>query len=166
MKRIAILQKRKISADAELAKLYIMRQTLVEKNLTGIYSDEIFQKQNAIIEEKIKDLQVIKDVSLLNKYTLEETINFITEKFSDLGKTYKESSLEEKKALPGSIFPSGITWYHPGVSNHNIGPLFRAIHDFTSGVIHACEPSVPNLEPLLASYYTIYQNLKQYIFVI
>ena len=148
MKRIAILQKRKMSADAELSKLYAMRQTLVEKNLTGVYSDEIFKEQNAVIEEKIKDLQVTKDTSLLNKYTLEETVNFITEKFADLGKTYTESSLEEKKALLGSIFPSGIVWYYPGMSNRDISPLYQAIRDFTNGVIHVGEPARTRIEHL------------------
>ena len=81
----------------------------------------------------------------------------------DLGVTYTESSLEEKKALLGSIFPSGIVWYYPGMSDRDISPLYQAILDFANGVIHVGEPSVLNIEPLLALYYEIYKNLQQYI---
>jgi site-specific DNA recombinase len=141
MKRIAIFQKRKAEADVELTQLYARRQTLVEKNLAGIYSDEIFKEQNAIIENKIQDMHEVKNTSLLNKYNLEETANFITEKFADLGRTYETSSLEEKKALLGLIFPSGITWNPNGITNREISPFYQSILDFTKGVVHLGDPN-------------------------
>lgn len=132
MKRIAILQKKTLTANTELTKLYSMRQTLVEKNLAGVYSDEIFKEQNAILEEKIKDAQTIQDTPLLGKYSLEDTVKFVTEKFSDLGFTYDDSALEEKKALLGSIFPSGMAWNYPGISNRDIGPFYQSILAFVN----------------------------------
>ena len=143
MKRISILQKKKTAADAELIKLYAMRQQLVEKNLAGVYSDEIFREQNAIIEDKIKDLHAMKDTSVINKYTLEETVTFIEEKFANLGATYDDdnSSLEEKKALLGSIFPAGMAWNYPGISNHDISPFYGAILAFTRHSAHLGEPA-------------------------
>lgn len=140
MKRITILQNKKTVAEAELTKLYTMRQALVEKNLAGVYSDEIFKEQNAIIEDKIKDFQVVKNTSLFNKYNLEETTKFIIEKFADLGATYETSSLEEKKAVLGLIYPSGITWNYPGITNREISPFYQSILDFTRGGVHFGEP--------------------------
>ena len=141
MKRITLLHKKKLAADAELTKLYAMRQTLVEKNLAGIYSDEIFKEQNVLIEEKIKDLHAVKDNSQLQKYTLEDTVNFVSEKFSDLGKTYDHASSEEKKALLGSIFPSGMAWNYPGISNRDIGLMYQSILSFTGVGGHVGVPS-------------------------
>ncbi len=139
MKRITILQKKKVAANAELIRLYATRQTLVEKNLSGTYSDDIFKEQNSLLEEKIKDLHVLKDSSQLQKYTLEDTVNFITDKFTDLGTTYDDSLLEEKKALLGSIFPSGMAWSYPGISNRDIGPMYRSIRAFTNCDVHVGE---------------------------
>ncbi|MEX0616617.1 MAG: recombinase family protein, partial [Candidatus Woykebacteria bacterium] len=135
MQRVSILQKKKVAADGELVKLYSTRQILVEKNLEGVYSNEVFKEQNVIIEEKIKDVLITKDSSLLNKYNLEETVKFVKEKLSDLGKTYLDSSLEQKRVLLGSIFPSGMAWSYPGISNRDIGPLYQSILRFgTPGV--------------------------------
>ncbi len=141
MKRIALIQKKKQTAEAELTKLYATRQILVEKNLAGIYSDDIFREQNAIIEEKIKDARTVQDASLLSKYTLEETVSFITDKFADLGATYTDSLSEEQKALLGSIFPSGMAWNYPGISNRDIGPMYQSIRAFADQRHHAGEPA-------------------------
>ena len=51
--RLSGLQMRREQADAELKKLYEFRQTLLEKNMGGVYSDDIFKEQNKIVEEKI-----------------------------------------------------------------------------------------------------------------
>ena len=45
-KRIASLQKKRDSADQEIKRLTDLRQSLIEKNLAGIYSDDIFKEQN------------------------------------------------------------------------------------------------------------------------
>lgn len=49
--RVAQLQKRRDEADKELKKLAEMRQALIQKNLSGLYSDEIFKEQNKLIED-------------------------------------------------------------------------------------------------------------------
>ena len=53
--RISFWQKRKEQADVELRELYKFRQTLIEKNISGLYSDDVFKEQNKLVEEKIKD---------------------------------------------------------------------------------------------------------------
>ncbi len=131
LKRTTVLQKKKATAELELHKLYEMRQTLVTKNLEGVYSDELFKQQNALLETKMKDLLSVQDTTLFTKYSLEQTVTFIEEKLSDLKGTYTDSSLEQKKALLGSIFPTGMAWEYPGISNRNIGPIYQDILHFT-----------------------------------
>ena len=120
----------KDQADIDIKRLQGLRQSLIEKNLAGVYSDEIFKEQNKLIEEQITQLQKAKDDGLLNKYNLEDVIKFMRSKFEDLGKTYQESSLEQIKVLISSIFPSGLAWCYPGYSNYEISPIFQHIHAF------------------------------------
>lgn len=135
IKRLSIIQKKKDEADAELTKLYALRQALIEKNLNGIYSDEIFREQNKLLEEKITILQVAKSDVLLKKYNLEDIIAFIKEYFENLGTTYINSNLTLQKILLGSIFTSKLHWSYPGISNHEISPLYQYIRQFdTEGV--------------------------------
>lgn len=129
-KRVAQLQKRKNEADTELKRLHTLRQSLIEKNLSGTYSDEIFKEQNKLIEEQIITVQISKDDTVLAKYNLESIVTFMKEKFENLGETYQESDLSQIRVLLGSIFPSGMTWSYPGYSNTEISPLFQYVQRF------------------------------------
>lgn len=132
MKRITALKKKKEGADIELSKLYTQRQTLIEKNLAGVYSDEVFKEQNAIIEEKIVAARVTKDDTLLQKYNLEEVVKFMKSFFVDLGSTYQKANLTQKKALLCSLIGSKLSWSYPGLANTEISPLYQAIRDIGS----------------------------------
>ena len=108
--RVVQLQKRRDEADNELKRLYELRQSLIQKNLNGIYSDEIFKEQNKLIEGQISNVQITKDDALRAKYNLELIVKFMRDKFSNLGKTYQMSSLSQLRVLLCSIFPSGMRW--------------------------------------------------------
>jgi site-specific DNA recombinase len=125
--RVATLQKRRDEADGDLKKLYETRQILIEKNLAGIYSDEIFKGQNKIIEEKVAAIQMTKNDELLTKYNIEEVTQFIAGKFKDLAKTYTDSNLQQKRMLLCSIFPSGLTYSYPGYLNTQISPYYQSM---------------------------------------
>jgi hypothetical protein len=85
--RIDSLKRKREQADVELKKVYELRQTLIEKNLSGIYSDDVFKEQNKLLEEKIKAIQAAKNDAVIEKYNLEAITTFTREKFRDLNKT-------------------------------------------------------------------------------
>jgi site-specific DNA recombinase len=87
-RRAKTLQKRREVADSELKKQYELRQALIEKNLSGIYSDDIFKEQNGMIEEKIKSIYATQDDQLLEKYALEPITKFVETKLTDLQKNF------------------------------------------------------------------------------
>ncbi len=89
--RIGALRQKRDQADIELKKIYETRQTLIEKNLSGIYSDDIFKEQNKILEEKITAIQAAKDETVIEKYNLEAITKFIETKFTNLAETYKNA---------------------------------------------------------------------------
>ncbi|KKR18785.1 MAG: site-specific recombinase [candidate division CPR2 bacterium GW2011_GWC1_41_48] len=133
--RISTLQKRREDADIELKKLYGTRQALIQKNLSGVYSDEMFKEQNKVLEEKIKDIQVTKNDELIGKYNLEDITNFIRSKFENLSQTFANSNLDQTRILLSSIFPSGLVWQDERYSNSEISPFYCIIIDFQPGCV-------------------------------
>lgn len=127
--RIGSLKQKRDQADIELKKVYELRQSLIEKNLNGTYSDDIFKEQNKLLEEKIKMIQVAKNDSVLEKYNLEAITQFIQDKFKDLNETFSTSDLDRKRVLMCSIFPKGLRWSYPGYSNTYISPFYRSFLD-------------------------------------
>ena len=128
--RITQLQKRRDEADKELKRLSEQRQALIQKNLSGVYSDEIFKEQNGLIEEQIAGVQMAKDDALLAKYNLESIVKFMQTKFANLGDTYQMSNLSQLRVLLCSIFPSGLRWSYPGYYNTEISPIYQSIRMF------------------------------------
>ena len=123
--RLGPLLKMRNQADDELKRLYELRQALIQKNLSGVYSDDIFKEQNKLIEEQIKTAHASKDQTVIEKYNLEAMIRFVYAKFGDLNETYLAASLEQKKFLLSSIYPAGLVWTYPGISNSGISPYYR-----------------------------------------
>ena len=150
--RVATLQKRREQADTELKKHYETRQTLIEKNLNGTYSDDMFKEQNKMLEQKIAMIQMTKNDDLITKYNIEDVTLFIRDKFKDLVKTYTNSNLEQKRMLLCSIFPSGLVWSYPGYLNNTISPCYSQLLDISNVPVcdgRGCETrthdlSVPN----------------------
>jgi len=64
-------------ADTEINKLLALRQVLIEKNLAGTYSDDIFKEQNAIIEEKLIEAHAAKNDELIDKYDINKILAFV-----------------------------------------------------------------------------------------
>ncbi len=133
--RLSRLQKTKNEADAEIARVQEMRRLLVEKNLSGVYSDEIFKEQNTILEEKMIRAQVVKDDGLIDKYNIDALTAFVKTLLADLGETYKRSTISQVRVLLGSIFPTGLAWNYEGTLNHTISPIYQYILAMDSDAI-------------------------------
>ena len=125
--RLSRLNKIRNEADAEIESLKALRKTIVEKNLAGVYSDEIFKEQNAAIEDRIARALVVKEDNTLKDYNIDALLNFIKTILADLGETYKRASLGQIKVILGAIFPDGLTWDYTGTLHPKISPLYQAI---------------------------------------
>lgn len=130
-KRLSRLQKLKNEAEAEITRLKQQRKVLVEKNMNGLYSDEIFKEQNAIIEDKIIKAQILKEESTIDKYNMYDVVTFLRTKLADLGETYKKSNIAQIKVLLGSMFLYGVSRDNNGTLNHKISPMYQAIRRFS-----------------------------------
>lgn len=128
--KISTLDKSRKEADREIDKLKALRQVLIDKNLAGLYSDDIFKEQNASIEVRMIAAQSAKDEVLIEQYNIEKVVEFIKKKLSDLALTYETSTLSQIRCLLGSIFLSGLAWDYPGCSNRGFSPIYQAIREF------------------------------------
>ena len=140
-KKLSRLQKTKNEADEEIQKLYALRQVLIEKNLSGTFSDDIFREQNAVIEDKIIASQASKSDALIDKYDIHKITDFIEEKISNLENTYVDSSLSQLRCLLRSIFLSGFKWQYPGCSNDTVSPLYQPILRMEDGGLPFGDPT-------------------------
>ncbi|MBZ0317853.1 MAG: recombinase family protein [Anaerolineae bacterium] len=146
------LLKIKNEADKEIEELKALRKTLVEKNLNGVYSDEIFKEQSAIIEDKMIKAQIVKDDSVIDKYNIDKLMSFIKTIFADLGETYRRSTIGQLKVLLGSIFSSGVAWDYSGRLNPQISPIFQYIQQFSMAAIPSGAPAVGLTRPQRTQY--------------
>ena len=128
-------------ADGEISKLYALRQVLVEKNMAGIYSDDIFKEQNQSIEQKIIAAHASKNDALIDQYNIEAIVKFVEDKLSDLSITYSKSTLSQLRCLLGTVFMSGINWRYPGCQYQEISPLYQAILDSDNPSATVGEPT-------------------------
>ena len=127
MQRSKRLQDIVSKADDEIERLKELRKTLVDKNLSGVYSDDVFKEQNEIIEEKMLTAQIAKDHSTIKKYDIVAITDFIKTKLADLGETFKYSSASQVKVLLGSVFESGLAMDVEATPNYKISAIYQEI---------------------------------------
>lgn len=121
------LNAKREKAEEEITQLKEMKQTLVQKNLKGTYSDEDYQEQSNIIKTKIITLEKILGGTIFDQYNINDVDKFMRDKFSDLGQTYLDSEPGERRVLLGSICPAGLSWQYSGLSNQQFSPQYQAI---------------------------------------
>ena len=140
-RRLKDLKTAKNVSESEIKRLEDMRKVLVEKSMLGIYTDEIFLEQNALIDKKMTKAQVAKADSTLEKYDINKIIAFVKSTLTDLGETYKRSTVPQVKALLGSIFTSGLSYNENGTLNHEINPMYQAIFNFGTEAVAYGDPN-------------------------
>lgn len=134
-KRRTRLQKLRTQTDTEITKLHTMRRQLVEKNLQGIYSDDIFKEQNVIIEDKLLKANIARHDETFEKYNMEKIVDFMKVMLADLAHFYNQSDLKQKKVFLSSIFPTGLLWNYNGGLNYEFRPVYQSIHAFDSSIV-------------------------------
>lgn len=128
--RLSRLKKIKNEADMEIADLKLLRKALIDKNLSGVYSDEIFKEQNALIEDKMIRSQIAKDDSTIDKYNIDTITSFMKTILADLGETYRKANIKQLKVLSSLVFATRIAWSYNGTLNYSISPLYQSILTF------------------------------------
>ncbi len=153
--RYQYLKDLKKAAERELDALYEARRRLVEKNLSGLYSDEIFQEQLTLIEDQILVKKISKSETELDEIDIDTIVNFMNNFLANIHKAWIDGNLYQKRVLFGSIFPKNITYTKEGYRTTEIGLPFRLISELedtsTSSWVNCWTNFVPPSYSILAS---------------
>lgn len=86
------------------------RQQLITKNLSGVYSDELFQEQMGIINREIDDKKRLLDQSRFKITNIDVLTDFMSKFLDNLDTYWASGSLQQRRLIQGSIFPNGIVY--------------------------------------------------------
>ena len=128
-KSYSSLMVKRENAESEIIQQKNKRQIVVDKNIDGTYTDDVYQEQIKVISDRISVAEIVLGKTVFDKYKYEDVEKFMKEKFKDLGKTYIKSEPGERKVLIGSICPTGLAWRYSGLSNQQFSPQYQAILD-------------------------------------
>ncbi len=115
--RLAVLEKGHRTSGQTIIHLKEQQQVLIQKNISGLYSDEIFKEQNNIIEEKLKQARAAQNDNLLKEYSVEKIEPIIENFISSLYLTYQNLELTNQRLLFSLIFGSKPSWNYPGLTD-------------------------------------------------
>ncbi len=116
--------------ERELEALKELKSRIVEKNLKGIYSDEVYQEQTENIENQILVIRSSLSEAKLQKIDIDIVANFMNNFLWNLAKAWQEGTLSQRKILTGSIYPKNVIYDFPRFRTTDLGPCFKLISQF------------------------------------
>ncbi len=128
--RYSAIEARQKALHADLKALKELRSRLVEKNLKGVYSDEVFQEQQSKIEGEILVKKSLISESRLDKIDIDIVLNFFENFLLNLSKFWVEGTVTQRQAITGSIFPNKLVYDNPGFRTDDLGLCFKLIKRF------------------------------------
>lgn len=116
---LRLKQRQRITAN-QIHRLNGQRQSIIDKNLAGIYSDDIFKEQYAAIESHLQSISILNDTLPFGEYNLESIKQYVFKNLEDLPKAFEQCDIKQKRVLIGLLFPHGLVWNYPGLAVRHI----------------------------------------------
>lgn len=127
--RFSLIYKLHRASEITIGRLKEQQRVLVEKNLAGIYSDDIFLEQNKFIEKRLEEAENVRNGELIEQYNSKK-VEPIVDKFLDsLSKMYLEFELAQKRVLLCLVFKTAPHWSYPGLAKINLSSIFITSKD-------------------------------------
>jgi site-specific DNA recombinase len=95
--------------EQDLKQINDSKLKLMEKHLSGVYSDEDFLKMKDSLDQQYIVKKGLLSEKQIDKIDIETVLQFITFYMTNLDRVWADASPEGKLAIAGSIFPLGIT---------------------------------------------------------
>jgi hypothetical protein len=115
-KRIAKVKQKRIRTGSQIQRLRDLRQTLIAKNLSGIYSDSDFKEQLGLIEEQLQNMAILSKETSLDKYNKESAKAYLESIVADIPRAYEACDIRQKRTFISLLFPKGLVWNYPGLT--------------------------------------------------
>lgn len=130
--RYDYLERRAEDVKVELDRLSEVRKRLIEKNLNGVYSDEMFKEQLAIIENEVLAKNIILNETKLTGIDIDVVVSFMKEFLWNIDKAWLNGNLIQRKSLLGSIFPENLIYENGKFRTTKLGPCFEIMQGFNT----------------------------------
>lgn len=116
MQRLVRLKNRERITTNQIQKLTDQKQSMIDKNLAGIYPDDVFKEQYPLIEKQLQNLAMLNTSLPFEKYDLENVRKSVLDKLGDLPSAFEEFNIKQKRTFIGLLFPNGLVWNYPGLT--------------------------------------------------
>ena len=160
--RLKLLEERYKSAQRRIDDLKTKYNLLVEKNMSGLYSDEVFKEQSKKIEEELTVAHLVKNEDKISKYNIEEIVNFTSALLADLGRAFELSTLSQKRMLLGSIYTEKPIIENKTIRTPELSPLFALMHQLSTGYVNSSAQEYPQFEHLVDTLYSLHTAYPNY----
>lgn len=114
--RLVRLKNRERITANQIQKLTEQRQSMIDKNLAGVYPDDVFKEQFPLIEKQLQNLSLLNNSLPFEKYGLKDIQQHIKKNLSDLPRAFEQCDIKQKRTFIGLLFPQGLVWNYPGLS--------------------------------------------------
>ncbi|MDD5147343.1 MAG: hypothetical protein PHV63_02235 [Candidatus Daviesbacteria bacterium] len=101
--------------------------------LDYLFVDEVYREQLASIEDEIIIKKSVKSEAKLQEIDIEVVVTFMKGLLGNITSAWVEGTLEQRKALSGSIFPKNVTYTYPGFRTEDLGLPFKLIKRIEQG---------------------------------
>lgn len=123
----------KEKVQKKITKLKEKQNMIVEKNIKGVYSDNISKEQLTQVKKEVDRLSTkLHDINN-NQLKPDEISSFAHDFLTNLRTTWETSSLEEKQRLQTIIFPDGVFYEFPGIRTTTLSPIFNVLKMYEEG---------------------------------
>lgn len=114
--RLARLKQRQRITKNQIQRLTDQKQSMIDKNLAGIYPDDVFKEQFPLMEKQLQNMSITNDSLPFENYKLENIRKDILKNLEDLPKAFEQCDLMAKRTFMGLLFPQGLVWNYPGLT--------------------------------------------------
>lgn len=111
----------------EIEKLEELKQTLIDKNLKGIYSDELFKQQAPRLEEEILVKKSSLSETKMEQVDIDILTNFAKFFMTNLVRVWQTADLEGRLKFQKAVFPEGLKYDKTGFQTATLALPFNLI---------------------------------------
>ncbi|MEK7095637.1 MAG: recombinase family protein [Patescibacteria group bacterium] len=130
--RYSYLEKRERDIKKDLEALKAVRKLIIEKNLKGTYSDDVYKEQMAIIEDEVLAKNIIMSESKLSVVDIDVVVEFMKNFLWNIDKAWLDANLMQRKALLGSIYPENLIYENGRFRTTKLGPCFEIMQSLST----------------------------------
>lgn len=128
--QVEMMKQRESRIETQINNLLTKKKVLIEKNLKGIYSDELFQEEIERIEAEIIVCKTQQAEDKMDELNIEILVQFMKNMINNIDRAWSEGDLKQRRLIAGSIFPDGLVYEKHNYQTMKFAPPFNLIFNF------------------------------------